>query len=140
MNIEVQVVEGMSLSVSRGLNFGEVVAGTGVVNINRQSNDAGKFILAGGGSSTITVSYSLPANNQLLRAEGEGEMGILASLYGSTEDNPGTAVEILDGSSITLSTNGNYYFFVEGSLDVGPVEINPAGTYSGVLTMVITYQ
>lgn len=140
MSIDVRVVEGLSLSVSRSLDFGEVVAGTGLVRIDRESSDAGKFILRGSNNSTITVSYTLPANNALLRTEGEGTMPLNASIFGSTEDSPASAIELTDGEAITLSDTGEYYFFVEGSLEVGAIENNPAGTYAGLLTMVITYQ
>lgn len=140
LNVAVNLVEAMSLSVSRSLSFGEVVAGTGTVSIDRESSNAGKFVLQGGQNSTITVSFTMPANNQLVRAEGEGDMGLLANVYGSTEDNPTTAIALLDGDSVTLGSDGAYYFFVEGRLEIGPVEQNPAGTYSGMLTMTVSYQ
>lgn len=140
LTIEATVVEAIALSVSRSLNFGEVVAGTGIISVDRQNNDAGKFVLQGAANSTITISYTLPTNNQLLRAAGEGALGLIASIYGNTDDNPASAIELVDGNSVTLSSRGDYYFFVEGSLDVGPLESNPAGVYSGLLTMVIAYQ
>lgn len=140
LSIDVQIVEGLSLVVNRGLDFGEIIAGAGRVTITRSSSESGKFIVRGAGNATLTVTFTQPANNKLVRAEGSGDLDVNTQVYGSVDDAPENADLLVDGASITLGENGEYYFFVEGALDVGPVESNPAGSYSGILTMTIAYQ
>ena len=140
LQVQAQVVPGLSMTLERGLDFGQVTIGDGTVSISRMSPQSGKCVVDGLASGTVTVQFIEPENGQLVRREGEGHLGLDLQIYGHDEDRPANASRLQDGDAVVLGDDGRYNFFVQGDLEVGRAEQNPAGAYTGALTMVVTYQ
>ena len=140
LQVQAQVVPGLSMTLERGLDFGRVTIGDGTVSVSRMSSQSGKCVVDGLASGTVTVQFIKPENGQLVRREGEGSLGLDLQIYGHDDDRPANASRLQDGDAVVLGDDGRYHFFVQGDLEVGLAEQNPAGAYTGALTMVVTYQ
>lgn len=139
ISASLQIIAPIGIIGTNALNFGQVAATTsrGLARVEKDSPDAGRFEVNGVGNAPIQISFNAP--DQLLRAAGAGELGIQLELYGSeTLANAGSARRLLQGETVTLS-NGRYYFFIGGALEVGPVSDNPPGMYTGQFELEVNY-
>lgn len=140
LEVRARIVPGLSMTLERGLDFGDVATGAGTVSIGRVSAQSGKCFIEGMGRGVATVQFIRPENGQLVRQSGPGALGLDLQVYGNDEDAAVNATRLEDGDAITMSNLGRYHFFVQGDLEVGLTEQNPTGIYTGSLTMVVTYQ
>ena len=140
MQVQAQVMPGLSMTLERGLDFGRVAMGERTVSVSKASPQSGKALIEGQANGTVTVRFIEPDNGQLVQQNGNGSLNLNLQVYGHAEDQPSNASRLQDGDAVVMSDEGRYHFFVQGDLNVGLAEQNPTGAYTGALTMVVTYQ
>lgn len=138
--VSATVIQGLSMTASGALDFGQIVAGTTPPAILAQSGFAPKITAAGGGGENVTVTYSsrVPMNDSY------GDSLIFTpSVYGSdVSTNQSGASAVLSQSQVTLSgtsgATGYYYFWLGGSIAPVPAGQSP-GSYTGNFTITVNY-
>ena len=139
VGVTAEIIQSLSVIGTNDLNFGQIVA-TGTAfstTVDKSSPNAGRFEIAGTGSEQIQVTFVAP--QALSRSGGAGTVGVNLQLFGtSSMANASSAQQILQDDTVTLS-GGKYYFFVGGSLNLGPATENPPGTYSGEFELEVSY-
>lgn len=139
VTINASVIQGLQISASGALNFGNIVAGTTPASLNAQTNTSAPLItVTGNGSSQITVTYSTAA----LAGPG-ADITFTPSVYGSgLSSSQATSTQVNNNSQVNLNgtsgSAGNYYFWLGGSLSAIPAAQTP-GSYTGQWTITVNY-
>lgn len=141
----VEVVSGLAVTAAQDLEFGNVVAGQGVVT--RTNNDAniGKFQIVGRQNRWVSVTLNAPA----ALTNGANSIPYTpAAGYNDSADDPtnlsgtfgflGTASwQLFRLADSTPPGNlGQAFVYIYGSINVGAV---PVGTYTGTFTLTAAY-
>jgi hypothetical protein len=116
------------------LDFGLVFPG-----VNKQitlgSATAGRFSVTGAATAPVNLSFAVPANLQsganLLPVVWDGSWNTV-NAAGGTGFTPSAAL-----TPATLSGSGALFVFLGGT--VAPVVAQVAGSYTGTVTMTVTY-
>jgi spore coat protein U-like protein len=119
------------------LNFGNVTAGTPKSPSNLAA-DAGRFNISGQPSANVTVSFALPT-----QLDGAGGSFIPVT-FGSTD---GLNWSSFPSTFTTFNPNANFFTVLSGTggLVIGltgtvsPAALTSTGTYTGTVTMTVTY-
>lgn len=119
------------------LSFGEVSAGQGQARVTRTSSEAGMFTIRGAAGSSVRVRFNGPPGGALVA--GQSEVDITTDVYGAQTDDPGVASLIQDGDTVTLNSDGEYYLYLEGTLEMDQGQPAPSDDYSGAFTLVVSY-
>ena len=138
--VTASVIQGLSLSETGSLDFGQIIAGTTPAAISAQSGSAPELTAAGSGGKSMTVSYasSIPISDMY-----GNTITFLPSLYGSSlSTGQAGATAVASQTAVTLSgtsgQTGYYYFWLGGSIAPVPAS-QPAGAYSGTFTVTVNY-
>ena len=130
------VQQPINVSTGQSLNFGNVFPGVVKAIAATDGTNAGRWDVTGQASTLVNLSFTLPANLQ----SGLNLLPI-ANFTGGTNtvSNAATAAAITPslGGSATLSVSGQLYVWVGGQ--VSPVINQPAGVYTGSVTLTVTY-
>ena len=139
VGVTAEIIQSLSVQGTSDLNFGQIVTtGSAAIKaIDKTSPDAGRFEIVGSGNEQVQVAYRAPGS--LNRISGSGTIGVNLQMFGATSAGKVSgAEEILQNQTVTLS-GGRYYFFIGGSLEVGPTSQNPPGIYSGEFELEVSY-
>jgi hypothetical protein len=118
------------------LDFGAVTAGTPKAPASQSAN-AGRFNISGQASTPVTVSFTLPT---VLSGPG----GTIPITFGSTDGllwttYPTTKSTFNPNSSFFVTTDGSGNLVIGISGTVSPPLATVTGTYSGTITLTVTY-
>jgi len=135
------VLSPLTISGDQNLNFGDVLPGvnSSVDKTTDAGTNAGKFSISGNPSSEINLAFTaLPStlsdgSNTLSISFSSTDAGHTANSDGSSQ----TAFDPSSSTTATLSTGGNLYVFLGGT--VQPTHTQTAGTYTGTVTLQIYY-
>lgn len=119
------------------LSFGEVSAGRSQVQVSRTSSQAGMFTIQGGPGTTVRLQFNEPSGGALSSAA--SQLNITTDVYGAQTDDPSVATLIDDGDTITLNEEGEYYLYLEGTLQLAESGEVPPDDYTGTFTLVVSY-
>ncbi len=138
--VSASVIQGLSMTETGSLNFGQIIAGTTPPAISAQSGSAPEITAAGTGGKTITVSYSssVPISDMY-----GNTITFIPSLCGSgSSTGQSGAASVASQSTVVLSGSagqtGFYYFWLGGSIAAVPPSQLP-GAYSGTFTLTVSY-
>lgn len=131
------IYKGLTITNTKGMDFGKVPAGAGLVSILSTNQQAASFEVTGEPDSGVKVT--LPATNISLTS---GKNVLAMSMYKpvySTTDNQKTAslASNTDNFGAVLGSKGNLYLWVGGKVNVLPNV--PSGTYTGTVSVSVTY-
>lgn len=139
----IEVVEALSITASRGVDFGLVAAGAGSVEMDREGNiitgastgttSSGKFEVQGAQRRDVYLSYTAQV---VLAGSGGSQILYEPALFGDARDDAARASAI-SGSEFRLGNDGRYYFFVGGAIHVGTGVQN--GVHTGSFTLTVDY-
>jgi len=135
------VLSPLSISGDQNLNFGDVLPGvnSSVDKATDAGTNAGKFSISGNASSEINLEFtSLPS--ALTNGANSLTISFSSTDAGHTTNSDGSSQTAFDPSAsttATLSTGGNLYVFLGGT--VQPTHTQTAGTYTGTVTLQIYY-
>lgn len=134
----INVISTVRVEVNQALlSFGEVTGGQGIVRVTRESSEAGMFTVHGGPGSSVRIQFDRPAGGALQSVG--GEVDVTTEMYGAAVDEPSSATLLRDGDTITLNQDGEYYLYLEGTLDLPEGQQTPPDDYRGTFTLVVTY-
>ncbi len=138
--VTASVIQGLSMTETGSLNFGQIIAGTTPPAISAQSGSAPEITAAGSGGKTMTVSYSstIPISDMY-----GNSITFIPSLFGSNiSTGQAGATTVASQSTVTLSGSagqtGFYYFWLGGTIAAVPAG-QPPGAYSGTFTLTVNY-
>jgi hypothetical protein len=144
VEIAIDVVNGLSVFRERHLNFGAVVAGSGVHTVTATSPNAGLFRVYGRRNRWVDVTLTPPAN----LSNGTHTIPFTAAASANEEGNVAAeAVAVGNTFSFRLrefvspSPAGQAWVWIHGQIDVGtaPSALS-AGLYTGIFTLHAVYQ
>jgi hypothetical protein len=140
--IQVAVASGLTVLAVQDLDFGAVVAGTGMTTVTLASADVGKLSIVGQQNKTVIVTLAPPAQ---LRNGAATIPYTWGAAYNEIVNNPAdarttvfattTANFRLRDSSL-FQSYGAAYMWVYGSVNVGAVV---PGVYTGTFTVTAHY-
>lgn len=139
VTVNAAVIQGLTISATGTLDFGNIVAGTTPAALDAQTNGSAPMItVTGNGATPISVTFSTAS----LSGPGTA-LTFTPSVYGdASSSNQATSSQVLNSGSVTLSgtsgSAGNYYFWLGGSLSAIPAAQTP-GSYSGSWTITVNY-
>lgn len=134
----INVISTVRVEVNQALlSFGEVTSGQGLVRVTRESSEAGMFTVHGGPGSSVRIQFDRPAGGALQSVE--GEVDVTTEMYGAAVDEPGSATLLRDGDTIRLNEDGEYYLYLEGTLNLPEGQQVSPEDYRGTFTLVVTY-
>lgn len=118
------------------LNFQSVFPGV-TKTVAYSDVTAGRFDVTGQASTLVNYSFTLPTNltsagQNLPIGSWTGYVNTTASTSGGTAITPAAAT-----ASATLSASGTLYFYVGAT--VTPANSLPAGSYTGTVTLTVSY-
>lgn len=137
--VSAEVVNGLTVTRIRDIDFGVVPGGSGVNTLLATDPGAGEFHLFGENGRTVTVTITAP----LVLTSGPNTMPFVgAASVNESADDPAGAVPAPVGPSFTMklrdqgpTRNGRLgYLFVHGSITVAPT--TAPGVYRGTVTVV----
>lgn len=133
------VVQELSVRGIKDLDFGDVVTSPeGVTkDVGKADPNAGQFEVAGGDGQGVRLRFVAPSS--LVREEGPGSLPVDISLYAAPTPSAAAGAEEVFAEGTVILRDGRYYLFVAGSITVGDVTANPAGTYSGEFELSVSY-
>ncbi len=108
-------------------------------SVARTSADAASFTISGEASKEVTATFTLPTN----LVKGADNLPISFSTTdgghstSSTGQSTATAFDPNSGVTTTLSTTGNLYIWLGGT--VSPAHNQAAGAYTGDITISLVY-
>ncbi len=136
VNVNLTVTASMQLSVTRVLNFGSQVQGASSITVDP---------VTGGASTGVATLTSAPASQVVTVAwtstditNGTNNITWTSSVAGNTTNAQGSATVLTSGNTVTVSSGGAYYFWVGGTIASIPLA-TPAGSYTGTLTLTVSY-
>lgn len=139
VTVNAAVIQGLTISASGALDFGNIVAGTTPTALDAQTNgSAPEITVTGNGNTAITVTFSTAT----LSGPGS-DITFTPSVYGAAlSTSQSSSTQVLNNGSVTLNgtsgSAGNYYFWLGGSLSAVPAGQTP-GTYTGHWTITVNY-
>jgi hypothetical protein len=127
----------ITVTGTQNLSFGNVFPGVAKAVAYSDATNAGKFSVAGQASTPVTYSFTLPANltsggNNLPIGSWLGYENQSNSTSGGTAITPSATP-----TTSTLSGSGALFFFLGAT--VTPPANQPAGNYSGTVTLTVSY-
>jgi len=126
----------ISLSATGALNFGQIIAGTTPPSLSALASGAPEFTVTAPARSTITAEYSLTSSLN----DGYGhKLTFTPSLYGNASNTQAGSAAFLSGNSVTLGRRATHYYFWLGGNLGSVVSGQPAGTYSGIFSIRVSY-
>lgn len=136
LNVNVTVIKALTLTkiVGTDLDFGTNAAGTTPAAIAHA--DGVQFEADGQANTSITVNHD---GNISLTGGGGDPIPFTADFRGFNTNTSGSAAAVADGATVTLdATNGNYFFWLGGSLAALPAN-QVAGSYTAIWTLSVAY-
>ena len=132
-----QVQTPISVTGTQNLAFGNVFPGVAKAVAYTDAANAGKFSVAGQASTPVTYSFTLPAN--LTSAGNNLPIGSWAGYENTANSTSGGTAITPSGTptTSTLSAGGGLFFFLGAT--VTPPNNLPAGSYSGTVTLTVSY-
>lgn len=131
------IYRGLTITNLKGIDFGKVPAGAGIVSITSNNDQAAEFQVTGEPDSGVKVtlpssSISLTSGKNILA------MTMFKPVYNTT-DNQQTASQASssDFFGATLGNKGDLYMWVGGKVNILPDL--PSGTYTGTVSVSVTY-
>lgn len=136
-NASIYIYKGLTVTNIKGINFGKVAAGAGLINITSKNQQAAEFQVTGEPSSNVKVT--MPKTNITLTS---GKHTLTMQMYKpvyNTANNQQSATESssTDNFGTTLGSKGNLYLWIGGKVDVLPNV--SSGTYSGTVSVSVAY-
>ena len=137
VNVTATVLQGLTVTGTKGLDFGIQTPSDGTVSIASTNASAGLFTISGNPGSSVTVSFTPPAN----LANGGNDITFTADTpVHNTSNTQGsaTAFSTTSGGTVTLdASTGNLYVWIGGSIDVSSAATGL--TYTGTYTTTVNY-
>jgi hypothetical protein len=132
-----QVQTPITVTGTQDLSFGNVFPGVAKAVAYTDAANAGKFSVAGQASTPVTYSFTLPAN--LTSAGNNLPIGSWLGYQNTANSTSGGSAITPSGTptSATLSAGGALFFFLGAT--VTPPSNLPAGSYSGTVTLTVSY-
>ena len=127
----------ITVTGAQNLAFGNVFPGAAKTVAYSDATNAGRFDVTGQGSAPVTYSFALPTNltsggNNLPIGSWTGYLNTSNSTSGGSAITPSATP-----ASATLSAGGALYVFVGAT--VTPPSNLPAGSYTGTVTLTVSY-
>jgi len=127
----------ITVTGAQNLAFGNVFPGVAKTVAYSDATNAGRFDVTGQGSAPVTYSLALPTNltssgNNLPIGSWTGYLNTSNSTSGGSAITPSATP-----ASATLSAGGALYVFVGAT--VTPPSNLPAGSYTGTVTLTVSY-
>ena len=144
ITVKAAFVQGFSFPPSAGsdglgnLNLGIAAQTSKAANVNpNTSPSAGLMTINGQPAMNVTITYT-PSVRLMHNGQGNSSIDFVPRVVGATDLTMQQAASLLpSGSSLTLGTQGHYYFWLGGAVHVPPGEA--PGTYTGVFDITIGY-
>jgi hypothetical protein len=132
-----QVQTPITVTGTQNLSFGNVFPGVAKAVAYTDATNAGKFSVAGQGSTPVTYSFTLPAN--LTSAGNNLPIGSWLGYENTVNSTSGGSAITPSGTpaTSTLSAGGALFLFL-GATVTPPANL-PAGAYSGTVTLTVSY-
>lgn len=140
--MKVTIINGLTIVKNRDLNFGVVLENTSAT-IGVTSASAGKFTIIGNKTKNVVTTLAPPAT--LSDGNGNSVTYTARASYNNLTDDPATALEWIPPTGLQTGFRpqanqsgniGEFYIYIFGSVTVATV---PAGTYSGLFTITVSY-
>lgn len=138
-NISVQMVEGMQMTVTGAVDFGNVVTGTTGALTPVAPNAGAKFDVSGTAGASFELN-AFPSTVTLSDGSGDNvtfDVNLVQSADGTTAGTVAVAGTAYKLSGTYPSGTGHFYFLLGGDVTLNGSE--PAGTYSGTFTLTAVY-
>lgn len=119
--------------ISGNLDFGDIVVTSSPQNPSKTPDQGAVFQVTGNASTPVTVTY----NNVTLSNGATGTMTFTPSVEYTNSSSYSGAASVSSGGSVTLTSGGNSWLWVGGSLAVAANQ--EAGAYSGTFTISVAY-
>lgn len=139
--IQVDIASGnLMVFVENPLDFGTVIAGSGVNTIALTSPSAGKFRVQGVRNTNVNMTLSPPA----VLTNGAGSIPFAWQAAKNENDDIASAAVAVGASHILRLRHrvsaqvGNGWLYIHGSINVSNGAL-PPGIYSGVFTVTASY-
>jgi spore coat protein U-like protein len=135
-NVTATVQQPVTVTKNNDLSFGNVFPGLNK-SIAVTAGGAAKFTVAGQASTPVNLTFSLPATisssgNTLPISTWTGHFRDVDQPTGGTSFTPSTSA-----TAATLSASGGLFVYVGATAEPGSAQ--PAGSYSGTMTMTVVY-
>ncbi len=127
----------ITVTGTQNLSFGNVFPGVAKAVAYTDATNAGKFSVAGQASTPVTYSFTLPAN--LTSAGNNLPIGSWLGYENQANSTSGGSAITPSGTptTSTLSAGGALFFFLGAT--VTPPANQPAGSYTGTVTLTVSY-
>ncbi|PYP57428.1 MAG: hypothetical protein DMD44_10180 [Gemmatimonadetes bacterium] len=127
----------ITVTGAQNLAFGNVFPGVAKTIAYSDATNGGRFDVTGQGSAAVTYSFTLPTNltssgNNLPIGSWTGYLNTANSTAGGSAITPSATP-----AGATLSAGGALYVFVGAT--VTPPSNLPAGSYTGTVTLTVSY-
>lgn len=132
--------EGISVFVENSLDFGSIMAGSGVRTIGVTSPAAGKFRVQGRRNTNLNVTLSPPA----VLTNGAATIPYTwQAAKNEDTDNPASVIVVAANHILRLRYRvsaqvGNGWLYIYGSINVSNAAL-PPGVYTGTFTVTAAY-
>lgn len=144
ITVQAVIAQGLSVTPSAGsdglgnLNLGSAMRNSTAADVNPNSNPAaGLMTINGQAAMPLTISYT-PSIQLIANGQAQSTLNFVPQIVGANSLNlQQAAAPLPSGSSISLSTDGHFYFWLGGLVDVPPGQA--PGTYTGVFDITIGY-
>lgn len=145
VDVIVDVVNGLSVFRERDLNFGTVLAGTGVHPVAVTSANAGLFRIYGRRNRTVDVTLTPPS---VLDNGTHTIPYTWQAAYNQSANDPAAATTVSSPTFplrllhfVAPAPAGQAWVWIYGSIDVGTMPNTlSGGTYTGIFTLSAAYQ
>jgi hypothetical protein len=127
----------IAVTGAQNLTFGNVFPGVAKPVAYSDATNGGRFDVTGQASTPVTYSFALPTN---LTSSGNNlPIGSWTGYVNTTNATSGGSVITPSATpaGATLSASGALYFFVGAT--VTPANNLPAGSYTGTVTLTVSY-
>lgn len=147
ITVSVNLIQSLTITPTgaQTLSMGDVAIGAPSPNVDPTGqNTTGtsasplQFTIGGEPSHALTVTY--PTSVAL--SNGTDNLTFVPSVSGTSQASSQASSTVFSGGSSsgqTLSASGAYYVYVGGTLSVGTIPSQSAGTYSGTFTISVNY-
>ena len=127
----------ITVTGAQNLSFGNVFPGVAKSVAYSDATNGGLFSATGQASTPVTYSYTLPAN--LTSGGNNLPIGSWTGYVNGANSTSGGAIITPSATpaGATLSAGGTLYFFV-GATVTPPTNL-PAGSYTGTVTLTVSY-
>ncbi|HYX07548.1 MAG TPA: DUF4402 domain-containing protein [Bacteroidales bacterium] len=132
-NASITVYSGLSITKVHDIDFGKVAAGAGLQKIASNTSNAAGFQITGQPDNNVNITLGA-SSVTLTSGSNTLTMNTDTPVYNNTNDPTGATDS---NGNISLSSAGNLYMFVGGSVNVGAT--TPSGTYSGTIDVSVAY-